>query len=370
MSLSSSHRQSDSVDSTLTVNSDDVVNNTFDSWDLAILIKDAKSIIGRTDFSNQPSSGGATIDLRLMLESMLDNAPADQGKRWLAGAIHTAHHSKEEGRVQNAALALWQNLIMPMQAVGFENIVHSSSVTSSLTPTVDQTHVVVENADRAEQKEFAAQLMIRENYRCIVTRYVTFDAPIPPEDVTENVSYARLQASHIIPLSLNSEKTPLMNIGQTWDMLKSWTRINPEDYTGGKITCPENGILLTAHEHEGFGKFKLWFEPVLSAGPGSAPLANTYSVHVWKHLLSNRPLVRGGGPIQVRFSDTEMHMGRRIPPPAPELLKIHAAFSKVLHACGASEMYENWRDDLRKPGRVIDDGSLSYLGLRLHALTV
>ncbi|KIY65330.1 hypothetical protein CYLTODRAFT_424426 [Cylindrobasidium torrendii FP15055 ss-10] len=331
--------------------SGDVVN-TFSS-NLAILIEDAKSIIRRAAFDTQPSAGGVTVDLRLMLESMLDNAPADEGKRWLAGTIHLAHHNKEEDRINDAALSIWQNLLLPMQALGFENIVRPNS-----RPAVDHKHAVVKDVDRTEQKDFATQLMIREHYRCIVTRYVTFDAPIPPESITENVSYADLHASNIIPLSLNSKKTPL-----TWDMLRSWTRIVPEDYTGGKTTCPENGVLLTDHEHEGFGKFKLWFEPVLSAGPGSAPLANTYSVHVCKHVLSNGLMVRG--PIQVTFSDTEMHMGRRIPPPAPKLLKIHAAFSKVFQACGASGMYENWRDDLRKPGRVLDDASISYLDLRL-----
>ncbi|KIY65003.1 hypothetical protein CYLTODRAFT_412921, partial [Cylindrobasidium torrendii FP15055 ss-10] len=102
--------------------------------------------------------------------------------------------------------------------------------------------------------------------------------------------------------------------------------------------------------------------------PRSTQTTNTVS---WRnHVISNVTLLRQSGQVRVVFSTTEVYRGRPIAPPNPRLLKIHAAFSKVLHACGAAEVYDEWRDDTRKPGMVFDQTSLIYLNSLLQAIVV
>ncbi|KIY72531.1 hypothetical protein CYLTODRAFT_38794 [Cylindrobasidium torrendii FP15055 ss-10] len=148
-----------------------------------------------------------------------------------------------------------------MMSVAWDKITQTSIASSSHSPSINQTAVVVESADRAEQKEFADQLKLRERYQCIVTGYFLPSAP-EPWILLPGVGVGELEAAHIIPLALNSDKKPPEPMAPTWDMLKHWTQIDPEDYAGGRITCPENGVLLTKREHHAFGTFKLWFDPV------------------------------------------------------------------------------------------------------------
>lgn len=58
-----------------------------------------------------------------------------------------------------------------------------------------------------------------------------------------------------------------------------------------------------------------------------------------------------------------------IDPPDPELLRIHAAFAKVLGACGAAEVYTKWEDDMRRRGTVEDKDSIVWLNARLNAIS-
>lgn len=66
-----------------------------------------------------------------------------------------------------------------------------------------------------------------------------------------------------------------------------------------------------------------------------------------------RTLTTGLSEVDVEFRTQEESF---VEPPNPEYLKVHAAFAKVLHLCGAAEYIENVERDAEMEGTLRLDG--------------
>ena len=62
-----------------------------------------------------------------------------------------------------------------------------------------------------------------------------------------------------------------------------------------------------------------------------------------------RTLTTGLSEVDVEFRTQEESF---VEPPNPEYLKVHAAFAKVLHLCGAAEYIENVERDAEMEGNL------------------
>ena len=62
-----------------------------------------------------------------------------------------------------------------------------------------------------------------------------------------------------------------------------------------------------------------------------------------------RTLTTGLSEVDVEFRTQEESF---VEPPNPEYLKVHAAFTKVLHLCGAAEYIENVERDAEMEGTL------------------
>ena len=62
-----------------------------------------------------------------------------------------------------------------------------------------------------------------------------------------------------------------------------------------------------------------------------------------------RTLTTGLSEVDVEFQTQEESF---VEPPNPEYLKVHAAFAKVLHLCGATEYIENVERDAEMEGTL------------------
>jgi hypothetical protein len=51
-----------------------------------------------------------------------------------------------------------------------------------------------------------------------------------------------------------------MDAARTWDMLRSWTRIDFMPLVRSDINLPANAIYMTSTEHRTFGQFKLYLD--------------------------------------------------------------------------------------------------------------
>ncbi|KAF9028875.1 hypothetical protein BDZ89DRAFT_743398 [Hymenopellis radicata] len=269
-----------------------------------------------------------------LLESMLNYAPTPAGRRYVAIALHIAHHKGGDAVVQ-VAQAWLHHLFLMIESSG------------SQTPTLDDTTIQIEKASRVDQRDLRAKLRIREAFRCAITR--TFDAKRAKEllkqgkrnEVPPHTPQRRMEAAHIIPFLLNNfkdnKKSTLPDSARTWDMLRSWTSIDITRLVGHNINMPANGILMTADDHDAFGRFDFYFDK--DAFPDSR---NKYKVRMSKDglLLSN-----GRAEADVEFPTLD---ASGIDPPNPEYLRIHAAFAKVLHLSGAADVMDQVERDTER----------------------
>jgi hypothetical protein len=69
---------------------------------------------------------------------------------------------------------------------------------------------------------------------------------------------------------------------------------------------------------------------------------------------------------QVTFSSSSTDPDDELP--LPELLAIHHACARVIHACGMSEMIEKWLDDIDGVRVLSEDGSFESAAILQTAL--
>ncbi|KAH8995218.1 hypothetical protein EDB86DRAFT_2922821 [Lactarius hatsudake] len=231
---------------------------------------------------------------------------------------------------------------------------------SSQTPTIDTTMQYIESASRKDQPTLRSKVALRERYHCAITN--AFDITLARKLAKErrareipDVAQHPMEAAHIIPFLLNKfddkviSSPQITSAARTWDMLQSWTQINFKTLIGSNINSPTNAIYMTKVEHTNFGRFDFYLDK--EAFPDSP---NKYKIHMSRDggILTNG--LRGG---DVEFPTLEESS---IEPPNPEYLKVHAAFAKVLHLCGAAEYIDSVERDAEMEGTLRLNGETDF----------
>jgi hypothetical protein len=147
---------------------------------------------------------------------------------------------------------------------------------------------------------------------------------------------------------------------------------------GSSINSPTNAIYMTMMEHIAFGQFQFYLDKeAVSRFGGNSLLSadlglNFFSTRIFPTSTEyvcpeeGRTLTNGSREVDVEFRTREED--RLIEPPNPEYLKVHAAFAKVLHLCGAAEYIESVERDAEMEGTLRLNGETdfaSYLQSRL-----
>ncbi|KAH8997209.1 hypothetical protein EDB86DRAFT_937136 [Lactarius hatsudake] len=341
--------------SVLTIASDEfdvVYENKTISTD--VLIDEARNIIGKNRARLREAEHRYRLDD--LLSAMLLHAPNSLGQRYVAICLHIAHEKGEDG-VVNAAKAWSDNLLLPMLAI-YKAM--KTEPASSQTTTIDETMQHIESASRNDQRLLRTRVAQREQYRCAITK--VFDSArvrklqserrfgeIPPGANSD------MAAAHIVPFSLNKfndkviSSPEITNAARTWDMLQSWTRIDSKTLVGSNINSPTNAIYMTVTEHSMFGRFEFYLEK--EAYPD---IPNKYKVRMARQ---GSTLSNGSVDSDVEFPTLEVSS---VEPPNPICLKIHAAFAKVLHLCGAAEYIESVERDAETEGTLRLDGETDF----------
>jgi hypothetical protein len=279
---------------------------------------------------------GAKKNYRLdkLLYTMVKDAPHPSGQRYIAVCLHIAHQKGEDG-VVNAAKAWLDHLLLPMLAT---SKAIRTDPSSSQTPTIADTLAHIESASPNDQHVLRAKVAHREEYYCAITKYFDFNravqlgkenriGEIPAQPIQ------RMEAVHIIPLQFNHKlkitSPDIKDAACTLDMLQAWTRIDFEALVGQKTNSPTNTIYMTKNEHLKFEKFELYLDK--DAYPDTP---NKYKARMTRPYLLLE--------VDVLFRTLEESS---VEPPNPQYLKVHAAFAKVLHICGAADVQFVERDD-------------------------
>jgi len=174
-----------------------------------------------------------------------------------------------------------------------------------------------------------------------------------------------MEAAYIIPFMLNNfddnaiDSPAITNTARTWDMLRSWTRINFETLVGPNINSPKDAIYMTKTEHVAFGRFKFYLDK--EAYPDTP---NKYKVRMSR---AGKRLSNGSCEVDVEFRTLEESS---VEPPNPDYLKVHAAFAKVLHLCGAAEYIESVERDAEMKGTLRLNGETDFASYLRSKLAV
>ncbi|CAK5276762.1 unnamed protein product [Mycena citricolor] len=226
---------------------------------------------------------------------------------------------------------------------------------SSQTPTIDKGH--------AELRDLIAD---REQHRCAITG--AFDRSFVTELLQQgrgqeipDVPQLRMQVAHVLPFLLNDLDDPpgvhpqIKDPAQTRDMLQSWTNLDFKKLFGSKINSPMNAIFMTAEEHHSFARFRFYLE--------KHTYPNSPDKYRARTVQSGRRFSNGRVSTDVRFRQVE-----GIDPPNPQLLEIHAAFSRVLNLCGAAEYFDGVEQDAESGMTLRMDGTTDLGSLLLCRL--
>ncbi|KAN0132173.1 hypothetical protein V8E53_009939 [Lactarius tabidus] len=292
-----------------------------------------------------------------LLYAMLEHAPHPSGKRYVAICLHIAHQKGEDG-VVNAAKAWLDNLLLPMLAISRRK---KTQPASSQTPTIDTTMEHIESATRDDQSNLRNAVALREEYRCAITKI--FDNARAEKllreerigEIPKGVGQHPMEAAHIIPFLLNGfdgraiSSPQIKDAARTWDMLRSWARIDFMALVGSNINSPTNAIYMTTAEHTAFGSFKFYLDKEVHPDT-----PNKYRVRMSRE---GRTLTNGLSEVDVEFRTLEESS---VEPPNPDYLKVHAAFAKVLNLCGAAEYVESVERDAEMEGTLRMNGDTDF----------
>ncbi|KAK0475170.1 hypothetical protein IW261DRAFT_1495932 [Armillaria novae-zelandiae] len=271
---------------------------------------------------------------------------ARKGERYVASVLHAI--PREEKALLVVAKAWLSNLIFQMLALNRLK----SPVSGEQTPTIDDTAVYIERADRTEQSHLRDQVAERERHRCAVTDFVDATLDIPGGTDRR----ARMVAAHIMPLSLDSsdKAKSIRDLTTTWDMLRNWTSIDFRALISPDINTPKNTIFMTSDCHNDFRNFQFYFDGF------AFPEPNKYMVRS----VNANPLMG----LRVREAVCGFNTQPNIVPPDSPLLAIHAAFAKVLYACaGAGEhRFDRVLRDMEEMKVLSSDGGTD-IGLLLSS---
>ncbi|KAL9708936.1 hypothetical protein Ac2012v2_007752 [Leucoagaricus gongylophorus] len=282
-----------------------------------------KNVLDR--FRADLESNHSKCDRYKLLMAMLDHAPIDSGKRYVATVLAIAGTRGVEAVIEVADQWL-EHMFLRMLAVSRTTTTQPTS--ASLTPTFDSTFRQIENADHTQQKALRESIQRRERDCCAITG--VFDYHVARTLMSKGLPIPSgwrliLGAAHIIPSTLNHfEESPELHRASTWDMLQSWTGIDLGKLVESRLNTPENAILMCRTQHLDFGRYEWYLDK--NAYPDNP---NKYKA---QGTCSNYRFNSGEITVDVEFP-TEAES--TVKPPDPEIIRIHAAFARVLGLSGA-----------------------------------
>ncbi|KAL9708594.1 hypothetical protein Ac2012v2_008139 [Leucoagaricus gongylophorus] len=312
------------------------------------LVSDAKkSVLNR--FRADLESNHSKCNRYKLLMAMLDHAPTDSGRRYVATVLAIAG-TKGVDAVTEAADQWLEHMFFKMLSISRAT---TTQPTRSFTPTLDNTAQRIEKADRTEQKALRESVQRRERDRCAITG--AFDSQVALTLMSQELPFPSglrqfLEAAHIIPLSLNgfdkNRSSELREAAITWDMLRSWTGIDLGKLVGSKINTPENTILMCRDQHLDFGRYRWYLDK--DAYPDNP---NKYKAQGSR---SNYRFTSGEATRDVEFLASAESM---VKPPDPEIIRIHAAFARVLSLSGAIDYFDKVELSAEQLGGLSTDGT-------------
>ncbi|KZP08919.1 hypothetical protein FIBSPDRAFT_1052094 [Athelia psychrophila] len=283
-----------------------------------------------------------------LLTALLDNAPTNDGKQYVAEAI--LFKVKEDLPVRREFLEAVANAWLIYLLASIEASSHkplADTIPSPIqTPNLRDTEILIDSAGRGNQAAFRDLLHQRQGWKCAVSGKVASCAPQALQRGHGTTPY--LIASHIVQHSLNNfgeEAADVTRAVISWDMLQAWSSYDLRKLVDDKLASPMNGVLLRADLAVEFENFFFWFEE--TGTPNSYKLKARDSRHE-------------RGDLVVTFHNAH---DKPIDLPDREILALHRAFARVLHFSGAAEYLEmTWRD-LEETHVLSTDGSTDVSSL-------
>ncbi|KAF8872400.1 hypothetical protein BD779DRAFT_1679743 [Infundibulicybe gibba] len=268
-------------------------SSVYDSDNLSTntLCNDALDVIVQNHEHLRAAEQRYRLDISLI--AMLNHAPRECGKRYIAVALRIAG-DKGGATVVDIARA-WMDYLfflvlgyLLLTLVQLEKVATREQHKCAITGTIDRTYI----------EKLRGQ---------------SLEAPPGFERSTD------MAVAHIIPVALlvNFAKNPT----------------EPSSTRGICLSVGRNAILMTPEEHCSFGQLDIYFD---KEAHSTAP--NKYTVRIATNFLK---LSNGRASAEVEF-----HMRDGVQPPDPEYLAIHAAFAKVMNTCGAAGAFTGGTEDL------------------------
>ncbi|KAI9455254.1 hypothetical protein BJY52DRAFT_1387270 [Lactarius psammicola] len=182
----------------------------------------------------------------------------------------------------------------------------------------------IKSASQNGQCALRVKVALRERNYCAITkafggacaRKLIDEGRV--EEIPDNVAQHPMEAAHVIPFLLNKFDDRAISSPQI-------TLVGPN------INSPTDAIYMTKAEDAVFGCFKFYLDK-----EAFLDIPNKYKVRMARE---GRYLTNRSSEEEVEFPTLEESS---VEPPNPDYLKIHAAFAKVLHLCGAAEYMERF----------------------------
>ncbi|KAF8326936.1 hypothetical protein F5887DRAFT_1084097 [Amanita rubescens] len=262
-------------------------------------------------FENVPMENrrvGTEIDSLRVLREMLNNAPTDRGKRYVACAVICCQGPEQWVRLASD----WVHFLLWPFKSAYKSKSPCASPHSVITLPETEASITVRR-----DEHFLCLLKERQGNKCAVI--------VKPPGRIKTIG------THIIRRSIakadNSNAGLHISLPATWDILRHYADLSEDTIRDLEniIDSPSNGILLQTEMHDGFDNFEWCFE--------ATDQPNVYNI---KWLSEDGPLGAWvtGGLDQVQFTNQSAN---DIPLPNAQFLAIHAAIARVLHLSGAAE---------------------------------
>ncbi|KIJ38546.1 hypothetical protein M422DRAFT_781449, partial [Sphaerobolus stellatus SS14] len=338
---------------------------------LAKFEKDDKRLLSHP--SDLP--GLERIDSHRLLKAMLECAPSEYGRRYVASAIY---HCDVTDRLVDLANTWVRYLLLPFKG----NRSTGSFPPSDLaTPTYDtETAYGVDPLSKTRASDMRPLVRLRDGYKCWATE--TYYSNHVPAGGTK----APLEVSHIIKhavgvFDVQKDSGSLA----TWDIIRHYTGWDAKrtQEVVEQLDTPLNGMLIIMLLRPGWDDYG-W-------DPKAGVIPNTYEVEVLspRRFPGSMLCKHDGIPInhRVTFEDhgtkpdvqalvpekEKKYIKHQRPLPDAELIALHRAICRVLHLSGVGEVIDLAFKKVEADGttvpsdkiRTIDELSMLMFGLNL-----
>ncbi|KAK7680799.1 hypothetical protein QCA50_016107 [Cerrena zonata] len=258
---------------------------------------------------------GLSIETAPILQSVLNHAPCEHGRRYIACAIIWC--GPNEQKLVELANDLVKFLLLPFFRAS-KNISPPTSKTSS--PALLTTQQVLDTIEHNTPASFRPLLETRQNEECAIIRKLPNSSLGTRSAHITKPSFAKEDDSDDTNFAIHRP------FQATWNIIHHYANISL-DVLQDRIDSPENGILMSIDMHRAFEKFEWCLIPT---GQPSE-----YTVK-WLTELPLAIFVLLGRPV-VTFADDSSNS---IPLPKPEYLALHAAIAHILHETRLGEYFE------------------------------